>query len=199
MAQHPDTLEPMPPVHPDPKGKAKMSKFTKVPPPDSLPPGPSQEASRTGISQADDSFGLTSINDILTLCPVASVKASRTARADHELQWVDFLMGKNNFLYHVQAASWLDDHFASLTKIFFFLKTHPMCQKPHGHEIVMHYASYIHHQWHDLLKLGDNRAFNISEVNQSLMNTIAFEVNSLHQARLACKVIIPLLFSQILY
>ncbi|KAG9308841.1 hypothetical protein JVU11DRAFT_11471 [Chiua virens] len=68
------------------------------------------------------------------------------------------------------------------------METHLMCQNPHGHEMIMHYASHIHRQWHNLLKLGDRQAFDISEVNQALMNSIAFEVNSVHQAKLACKV-----------
>ncbi|KAG9313577.1 hypothetical protein JVU11DRAFT_5907 [Chiua virens] len=68
------------------------------------------------------------------------------------------------------------------------METHPMRQNPHGHEMIMHYASHICHQWHNLLKLGDEQAFDISEVNQALMNSIAFEVNSVHQAKLSRKV-----------
>ena len=43
------------------------------------------EVTKQAHLQADDAFGLLSTNDVLTLHPVASVKASKYAKADLEL------------------------------------------------------------------------------------------------------------------
>lgn len=97
------------------KKKPKMSGFNEsLPPPSVLIPRPSQfalqrinafdfvelwyfspkgckDTARTPKSQMDDALGLTSSNNVLTLRPIASIKASSNARLDSDLSFSEFL------------------------------------------------------------------------------------------------------------
>jgi hypothetical protein len=97
------------------KKKPKINDFdADLPPPSVIIPRPSQyaiqkqssfefvemwyfspegcaEATRHHRSQADDTFGLTASNDVLTIRPVTSIKASKNAQLDHDLTFSEFL------------------------------------------------------------------------------------------------------------
>lgn len=146
------------------------------------------EASRNYKSQADDTFGVTQSNDVLTLRPVASVKASRLARSDHDLTFGEMLQAKNTFLHHIKQASWPDTHVNALAEFFWHLENHPMRTNENGNMIVLHYASRVRRQWHDDLKNNPGNAFNIALINDALLSSIAFEINSNEQARVSRKV-----------
>ncbi|KAG6373139.1 hypothetical protein JVT61DRAFT_6748 [Boletus reticuloceps] len=101
------------------KKKPRISDFnTTLAPPNTIVPRPSQyaiqkiisfdyvelwyfspdgcsEAELTHRSQADDAFGISNLNNVLTLRPVAALKASRNARVDHDLSFGEFLQAKN--------------------------------------------------------------------------------------------------------
>ena len=62
------------------------------------------EATKQAWSQADDAFGLLATSEVLTLRPVASVKASKNARVDHELSLMDILQACASFLEHIKEA-----------------------------------------------------------------------------------------------
>lgn len=131
------------------------------------------EASKNLGSQADDSFGLASTDDIP---PVASVKASHNAKADHDLSFGDFLQAKNIFLHHIKEAAWPDKHVNSLAEFSGTLRvTQSVSQN--GDLITLHYASRVRRQWHDDLEHNSSTAFNISLISESLMHSIAFEIN----------------------
>lgn len=198
------------------KKKPKINDFdTALPPPSIIVPRPSQyalqklstfefiemwyfspdgcaEATRNHRSQADDAFGLTASNDILTIRPVASVKASKNARADHDLTFSEFLQAKNSFLHHVKQSAWPDKHVNVLAEFFWNLENHPMRSNTNGDIIALQYASRIRRQWHDDLKSSPGRAFNIAIINENLMNSIAFEVSANAQSRVIRKVSTPL-------
>ncbi|KAF8129555.1 hypothetical protein EV363DRAFT_1264033 [Boletus edulis] len=194
------------------KKKPKINDFNPdLPPPSVIVPRPSQyalhklatfefveiwyfspdgcaEATRNHRSQADDAFGLTASNDLLTIHPVASVKASKNARSDHDLTFSEFLQAKNSFLHHAKQTAWPDKHVNVLAEFFWNLENHPMRSNPNGDLIALQYASRIRRQWHDDLKTNPGRAFNIAIINENLMNSIAFEVNASIQSRIIHKV-----------
>jgi len=68
--------------------------------------------------QADDAFGLASTNEILTLCPVTSVKASKYAKADNELSLTEILQAWTLYLEHLKEAGWPEKHISALFKFF---------------------------------------------------------------------------------
>ncbi|KAG6375630.1 hypothetical protein JVT61DRAFT_3198 [Boletus reticuloceps] len=146
------------------------------------------EALRNSRSQADDTYGITTAHDVLALRPVAAVRASRNARADHELSFGEFLQAKNVFLKNLTQAAWPDKHVNALAKFFWNIENHPICNNENGNLIALHYASRIRRRWHDDLKSNPGTVFNISLINETLMNTISFEVNSSIQAKAIRKV-----------
>ncbi|KAF8546504.1 hypothetical protein OG21DRAFT_1580388 [Imleria badia] len=117
-------------------------------------------------SQADDAFGLTNSHDILTLCPIAAVKASRLARFDHDLSFSEMLQAKNLFLCQIKQHVWPSKHINALAEFFWNLENHPIRNNENGDTITLTYASHIRRQWHDDLKNNVGDAFNIVLINE---------------------------------
>ncbi|KAF8435506.1 hypothetical protein L210DRAFT_962587, partial [Boletus edulis BED1] len=128
-------------------------------------------------SQADDTFGISRIDDHLTVRSIASVRASCNVLSDHDLSFSEFLRVKNVFLDHARKAEWPIAHLDTLAKFFWLLETHSMTQLPLGERIILTYASRVRLDWHRELKA--NRGYDISITNQNLLRTIADEVRAL--------------------
>lgn len=193
------------------KKKPKINDFDDdLPPPSSIIPRPSQyalqklttfdfvelwyflpegclEASCNHRSQADNALRLSNSNDILTLCPVASIRALHNKRANHKLSFADFLQAKNSFLHHIKQADWPSRHINTLATFFWHLENHGVKINEHGDVTILHYTSRIHCHWHNELKRDAGGSFNISLINKNLLNSITFEINSNAQAKLSCK------------
>ena len=99
------------------------------------------EAARESCSIAEDALGVMKKDDVLTLKPAMVVKASKNALLDHELPIADFLKAKNAFLQQATQAGWPAKHIDAILLFFWNLEIHPMCDSPHGDEIVLTYAS----------------------------------------------------------
>jgi len=138
-----------------------------------------REAACENHSTADDALGIAKSNDILTLKPAASVKASRNALLDHKLPIADFFQAKNAFLLQAKQSNWPKKHLNALSFFYWNLEVHPMRTTHHGDEIILTYASHVRRQWHDDLKTGT--AGNISIINPALLQTIGFEVGARRQ------------------
>ncbi|KAF8839685.1 hypothetical protein BDN67DRAFT_990750 [Paxillus ammoniavirescens] len=148
------------------------------------------EATRNNQANADDTFGISKVDEILTLRSVTSVKASRNTVEDHELTFEVFLQAKNNFLFYAKNALWPPKHLDALAEFFWNIETHPMRSNPNGNAVVLTYALRVQHNWHDDLKA--NQAFNISIINKELMKNIVWEVNTWIGEERTCRVSHPL-------
>ncbi|KAF8440251.1 hypothetical protein L210DRAFT_3400893, partial [Boletus edulis BED1] len=126
-------------------------------------------------SQADDTFGISRVDNHLTMCSIASVRASHNVLSDHELSFPEFLRAKNFFLDHARKAEWPIAYLDTLAKFFWLLYTHPMIQLPLEERIILTYASRVHLDWHRELK-ASRRYYDISVTNQNLLHAIANEV-----------------------
>ncbi|KAF8836712.1 hypothetical protein BDN67DRAFT_1014442 [Paxillus ammoniavirescens] len=133
------------------------------------------EASKYNRSNADEIFGISKFDNILTLHSVASIKASCNSLEDHELSFEAFLQAKNNFLFYAKKASWPGKHLDALAEFFWNIKTHSMCFNANGNAMVLTYAWRVRRSWHDDLKA--NKAFNIAIINDELMKNISWEIN----------------------
>ena len=141
------------------------------------------EASHSSRSQADDTLGITTAHDVLTVRPIAAVKASRNARADHELSFGSFLHAKNVYIQQISQNGWPKKHVDALAKFFFFVENHQLRHTgENGNLILLHYASCTRRRWHDDLKADTGKVFNIALINETLMNAISHEINSSFQA-----------------
>ena len=134
------------------------------------------EATKQSHSQPDDAFGLLSSNNVLTLHPVALVKVSKLAKADHELMLTEILQACTSYLEHIKEAGWPDKHVTALFKFFWNIECHPFhLSMQHGDHILTTYAAKIRRHWHNKLKMGN--AFNIAIINENLLQHIVVEVN----------------------
>ena len=99
-------------------------------------------------SQADNTFGISWVDDHLTVCSITSVRASRYVVSDHDLSFPKFLRAKNFFLDHARKMEWPKEHLDALTKFFWLLENYPMTQLPLGEKIILTYASCVRLDWH---------------------------------------------------
>ncbi|KAF8545763.1 hypothetical protein OG21DRAFT_1372400, partial [Imleria badia] len=130
------------------------------------------KATKQAHSQADDTFGLLSTNEVLTLHPVASVKASKNTKADHELSLTDILQARTSFLEHFKEAGWPKKHISALFKFFWNIECHPFClSMRHGDHILATYVAKIRRHWHGKLKLGNT--FNIAIINDTMLGKVS--------------------------
>ncbi|KAI6140041.1 hypothetical protein BKA82DRAFT_3922888, partial [Pisolithus tinctorius] len=143
------------------------------------------DAAKHARSNTDDTFGISSTNDLLTLRPVALVKASQNACMDHNLTFGKFLQARVLFLHHIRMVPWPEKHINALAMFFWNLESHPQHSTMNSNAIVLNYASQVCCQWHDELKANNSHVFDISIINDTLMNSIAFEVNDATQKQLA--------------
>lgn len=70
-------------------------------------------------SQADDTFGLSKVDNILTVHLVTSVRALWNTLTDQELSFESFLQAKNSFLIHAKRASWPTNNLNTLEDMGF--------------------------------------------------------------------------------
>lgn len=133
-----------------------------------------KEALRTARSVADD-FGLTRVDDQLTIRPAYAFKASKAAVADHDLLFSTFLRAKNLFLMQLSKAKWPQSHIDALSLFFWHLENHPIRNNSEiGDTVILHYASRVRLDWHDRLKRDEG--FNIAIVNETLLRAINEEL-----------------------
>ncbi|KAF9239302.1 hypothetical protein BU15DRAFT_46860 [Melanogaster broomeanus] len=133
-----------------------------------------KDAAKTSTSTMEDTFGISKVDDILTMWPVAALRQSRNVINDCDLPISDFFRAKNSFLVHIERASWPKKHINALAEFFWHLENHPIRNRRHGHAVMLLYAHRVRRLWHDDLKQGT--AFNISRINDNLMNTLNEDV-----------------------
>ncbi|KAH0834829.1 hypothetical protein J3R83DRAFT_10446 [Lanmaoa asiatica] len=137
-----------------------------------------KEASKQSHSQADDAFGLLSTSNILTLRPVASVKASKNALADHELPLATILKACITYLEQIEKIGWPKKHIMALCQFFYAIEGHPYRKTMKRGECIMAlYAAKVCRLWHDKLKVKNRKAFNIGLINHKLLQNVVIEVN----------------------
>ncbi|KIJ06992.1 hypothetical protein PAXINDRAFT_19805 [Paxillus involutus ATCC 200175] len=133
-----------------------------------------RDAAKSSSSIMEDTFGISKVDDILTMRPVAALKQSRNVVNDYDLPISDFFRAKNSFLVHIEHVSWPKKHINALAEFFWHLENHPICNRRHGNTVMLLYAHRVCRLWHDDLKRGS--AFNILKLNDSLMNAFNEEV-----------------------
>ncbi|KAG1849572.1 hypothetical protein C8R48DRAFT_750225 [Suillus tomentosus] len=135
-----------------------------------------KDAQRSSQSTAEDSYGLTQVdNAVLALRPLSAFKASKHAIPDHKLSFLTFLQAKNTFLTHISKAKWPQNNIDALSLFFWHLENHPIRNNSDiGDLVVLHYASRVRQDWHDRLK--HDEAFNIGILNENLICSINDEL-----------------------
>ncbi|KAF8814412.1 hypothetical protein BYT27DRAFT_7219855 [Phlegmacium glaucopus] len=121
------------------------------------------DASMNQRTQLDDTFGLTKFDEMLSLRPVSSLKASRNV---------------TTLIQHL-ANHWPAKHITALAHFFMNLETHTYRHRPFGEWSLLIYQARARCNWHDQPK--QNNAFNIAIINKNLLQTIHREVLDVEQ------------------
>ena len=130
-----------------------------------------QESSRT---LPDDAYGITRVDDLVALKPVTAFKASKNVIPDADLSWRQMNIGKNTMLRHMELCSWPVKHVDSFARFYLHLELDPMRSRPNGERVLLAYQAKVRRQWHDDIARG--QGFNIAQINQRLLATVAEEV-----------------------
>ena len=132
------------------------------------------EAQDSSRAQSDDAYGLTKIDDLVALKPVASFKALRDVVPDADLTWRQLNVSKNAMLWYLEVCGWPPKHIQYFALFYFNLEVDPMRSQPHGEKVLTIYQAKVKRQWHDDLARGEG--FNIAQINQKPLSAVAEEV-----------------------
>ncbi|GLB43995.1 putative tyrosine recombinase [Lyophyllum shimeji] len=137
-----------------------------------------RDAQSSQRTEADDTFGVSRLGDLVTFRPVASVQAAKRALQDADLTWEQFHYANRSFISHIDKAGWPPQHVQALLHFFLSLESSPYLDREHGRRIVLTYQARVRRSWMDLMKDSEAQVFNIAIINNTLMESIANEIQS---------------------
>ena len=132
------------------------------------------EAQESSRALPDDAYGITRIDDLVALKPVTAFKASKNVIPDADLSWRQMNVGKNTMLRHMELCNWPSKHVDLFARFYLHLELDPMRSRPNGERVLIAYQAKVRRQWHDDIARG--QGFNIAQINQRLLATVAEEV-----------------------
>lgn len=135
-----------------------------------LTPEGCSDASQSLQTQSDDAFGITKIDDMISLRTVSALKASKNVIPDAQLTFRQMSMAKNTFVPLMSKYKWPDKAVNSMAHFFTQLEMHPYRQRDHGERALVVYQARVRRDWHDRLKQGTG--FNIGIINEDLLQSI---------------------------
>ena len=139
------------------------------------------DATQLQLTQYDDTFGLTKVDDMVTLKSISSLKASKNVIPDAELSFRQVSMAKNAFIPLMAKYQWSVKAINVFAQLFTQLELHPLRQREFGEWALIVYQAWVRREWHDQLKLG--LAFNIGILNEDLLQSVYKELLDKAQLR----------------
>lgn len=86
------------------------------------------DAMQHQLTQNDDTFSLTKVEDVVTLKSVSSLKASKNVIPDAELSFRQMSMAKNAFILLMTKYQWSEKAINAFAQLFTKLELHPYRQ-----------------------------------------------------------------------
>ena len=151
------------------------------------------DATQLQTTQHDDTFGLTKVDDFVTLKSISSVKASKNVVADADLTFRQLSMAKNTLIPLMTKYQWTEKLVGAFAQLFTQLELHPFRQREYGERALITYQARVRREWHDQLKIGS--AFNIGILNEDLLQGVYRELLDKAQVR-SLQEVSPLFTSQ---
>ena len=148
------------------------------------------DATQFQTTQHDDAFGLTKVDDFVTLKSISSIKASKNVVADVDLTFRQISMAKNALIPLMTKYQWTDKSIAAFAQLFTQLEIHPFRQREYGERALITYQARVRREWHDQFKIGT--AFNIGILNEDLLQAVYRELLDKAQIRSLQEVSTPL-------
>ena len=139
-----------------------------------LTPEGCADATQRQLTQNDDAFGLTKVDDVVALRSVSSLKASKNVIPDAELSFCQMSMAKNAFIPLMTKYLWTEKSINAFAQLFTKLELHPFRQREFGERALITYQAWVRREWHDQLKSGSS--FNIGVINEDLLHNIYREL-----------------------
>lgn len=139
------------------------------------------DATQLQLTQNDDTFGFTKVDDMVSLKSISSLKASKNVIPDAELSFRQVSMAKNAFIPLMTKYQWSEKAINAFAQLFTQLELHPFRQREFGERALITYQARVRREWHDQLKLGS--AFNIGVLNNDLLQSIYRELLDKAQLR----------------
>jgi hypothetical protein len=139
------------------------------------------DATQLQLTQNDDTFGLTKVDDMVTLKSISSLKASKNVVPDAELTFRQVSMAKNTFIPLMTKHQWSEKAINAFAQLFTQLELHPLRQREFGERALITYQARVRREWHDQMKLGS--AFNVGILNEDLLQGIYRELLDKAQLR----------------
>ena len=132
------------------------------------------------LTQHDEAFGLTKVDNMVTLKSFSSLKASRNVVPDAELNFRQMSMAKNALIPLMTKYQWSEKVITAFAQLFTELELHPLHHEDFGERALIIYQARARREWHDQMKLGT--AFNIDVINENLLQNTYRQL--LNQAQL---------------
>ena len=139
------------------------------------------DATQSQLTQYDDTFGLTKVDDMVTLKSISSLKASKNVVPDAELSFRQMSMAKNAFIPLMTRYQWTAKSINAFAQFFTQLELHPLRQREFGERALITYQARVRREWHDQLKLGSG--FNVGILNEDLLQSVYKELVDQAQLR----------------
>ena len=92
----------------------------------------------------------------------------------------------------MELCSWPPKHVDSFARFYLHLELDPMRSRPNGEWVLLAYQAKVRRQWHD--DIARSQGFNIAQINQRLLATVAEEVWDAIRLEAVRKVSIPFNF-----
>ena len=113
----------------------------------------------------------------MTVHTANSLTASKNAKLDHCLTYMEYMFTKNHFLTAIENAKWGNEALDAFNWFFHNLDNHQLQEEGNcSEQALLHYASRVHLDWHDKLALG--KAYNIGIINEELLAKVAHELDA---------------------
>jgi hypothetical protein len=147
------------------------------------------DASQFQTTQHDDAFGLTKVDEFVTLKSISSVKASKNVVVDADLTFRQISMAKNTLIPLMTKYQWTEKSINAFAQLFTQLELHPYRQREFGERALIIYQARVRREWHDQLRIGSG--FNIGIMNEDLLQAVYRELLDKAQVRSLNEVSFP--------
>ena len=107
------------------------------------------DATQNHRTQNEDTFGLTKVDEMVSLRPVSALRASKHALQDIDLTWRQMEIAKTILIQHLAKAHWPEDSIMAIAQFFMNLEVHPYRLQAYGEQALMAYQARVRREWHD--------------------------------------------------
>ena len=127
------------------------------------------DATQHQLTQQDDAFGLAKVDNMVTLKPFSSLRASKNVIPDAELNFRQMSMAKNTLIPLMTKFNWSEKAITAFARLFTELEINPLRQLEFGERTLIIYQARARREWHDRLRAG--KTFNIGVINDTLLQS----------------------------